>query len=113
MERYYKAPKLVPIYSHRYMPFITEDDNIPVFSIMQSDIIYYGENLISYLEVEFGFKKYNGYSSFKFPAYQFLERLIIKSIEINFCIGGIYNHYAILLIMLSKKIQPLCVLIIR
>jgi len=59
LKRYNDAPKLIPIYSHRYMPFIPEKTNIPVFSIMQSDIIYYGMDLISYLEVEFGFRQYN------------------------------------------------------
>ena len=53
------APKLVPIFSHRYIPFIPNDLNIPIFSIVQSDIIYYGRNLISYLEVEFKLKQYN------------------------------------------------------
>ena len=58
LKHYYNAPKLVPIYSHRYMPFIPENTDIPVFSIMQSDIIYYGTDLISYLEIEFGFRQY-------------------------------------------------------
>lgn len=58
LKHYRNAPKLVPIYSHRYMPFIAERINIPVFSIMQSDIIYYGTDLISYLEVEFGLRQY-------------------------------------------------------
>lgn len=59
LKHYNNAPKLIPIYSHRYMPFIPENTNIPVFSIMQSDIVYYGTDLISYLEIEFGLKQYN------------------------------------------------------
>lgn len=59
LRKYNMAPKLVPIFSHRYIPFIPNDLNIPIFSIVQSDIIYYGRNLISYLEVEFKLKQYN------------------------------------------------------
>lgn len=59
LEHYNKAPQMIPIYAHRYMPFIPNEIDIPVFSIMQSDIIYYGVNLISYLEIEFGFRQYS------------------------------------------------------
>ena len=41
LEKYYKAPKLIPVYSHRYIP------------VMQSDIIIYGKNLEDYFEKEF------------------------------------------------------------
>ena len=76
LTHYYKAPKLIPIYSHRYMPFIPEYTDIPVFSIMQSDIIYYGVDLISYLEVEFGFKKYNDIMQAHFKHIDFWSDLI-------------------------------------
>lgn len=52
LEKYYEAPKLIPIYSHRYMPDINKK-NIPILSVMQSDIIVYGRNLEEYLEKEF------------------------------------------------------------
>lgn len=52
------APKLIPIYLHRYMPMIKKE-NVPIISICDTDVIYYGENLESYLEVEFGDKKQN------------------------------------------------------
>jgi len=58
LKHYSNAPKLIPIFSNRYMPFIPENTNIPVFSIMGSDIIYYGTDLISYLEIEFGLTQY-------------------------------------------------------
>ncbi|MDR2976083.1 MAG: hypothetical protein LBV19_02055 [Streptococcaceae bacterium] len=54
-EKIQSAPKLIPIYSHRYITSFQDREN-PVFSIVGSDIIYYGENLISYLEIEFGCK---------------------------------------------------------
>jgi hypothetical protein len=50
-----KAPGLIPIYLHRYIPTINLEPT-PVFSIHDTDIIYYGENLESYFEIEFGDK---------------------------------------------------------
>ncbi len=51
-----RAPALIPVFSHRYMPSIKEKDP-PIISIHGGDIIYMGENLEDYLEVEFGNKK--------------------------------------------------------
>ncbi|QTU83579.1 hypothetical protein J7S27_03385 [Carnobacteriaceae bacterium zg-C25] len=47
------APKLIPIYEHRYLPAIKK---APVISVHNIDIIYYGENLIDYFFIEFGLK---------------------------------------------------------
>lgn len=55
-ERLKSAPRLIPIYGHRYIPIIPED-NPPIISIHGVDIIYYGENLEDYFKVEFGGKK--------------------------------------------------------
>jgi hypothetical protein len=52
------APKLIPIYSHRYLASIEVNQN-PVFSIAGADVIYYGENLLSYYLIEFGLKQYD------------------------------------------------------
>lgn len=57
-KRLEKAPKLLPIYAHRYMPIVL-DENPPVISIHGIDIIYYGENLEDYFNVEFGKKEQN------------------------------------------------------
>lgn len=59
LRRYEEAPKLIPIYSHRYIPFVEDAEEVPIFSVHGTDIIYYGDNLISYLEIEFGFRKYD------------------------------------------------------
>ena len=48
------APMLIPIYSHRYIPAYSDDP--PVFSVHGVDLIYYGEDLEQYLQVEFGDK---------------------------------------------------------
>lgn len=50
------APTLLPIFSHRYMPK-TLDENPPVISVHGVDIIYYGEDLEDYFEIEFGEKE--------------------------------------------------------
>lgn len=73
---YNDAPKMIPIYSHRYMPYIPKVTEIPVFSIMQSDIVLYGENLISYFEVEFGLKKYNDILQANFRHIDFWSNLL-------------------------------------
>lgn len=48
------APRLIPIYGHRYIPETPHKAGNPVFSVMQSDIIIYGETLERYISNEFG-----------------------------------------------------------
>jgi len=50
-----QTPRLIPIYSHRYIPTIPNEAGNPVFSVYQTDIIYYGKNLADYLANEFQF----------------------------------------------------------
>jgi hypothetical protein len=47
-----KAPKLIPLFSHRYLPSEPSLAGNPVLSIYQSDMIYYGANLKDYFERE-------------------------------------------------------------
>ncbi|XDD47314.1 hypothetical protein AB3N60_04295 [Leptospira sp. WS39.C2] len=47
------VPKLIPIYSHRFMPSEPKRSGTPVYSVYQTDIIYYGEDIISYFNLEF------------------------------------------------------------
>ncbi len=47
------APRLIPIYGHRYILGEPHTSGNPVLSVYQSDIIVYGQNLRSYLLVEF------------------------------------------------------------
>lgn len=44
-------PKLVPIFSHRYM-LSTQEADYPIISVYQTDIIYYGKNLYECLMTE-------------------------------------------------------------
>jgi hypothetical protein len=55
-EFYFTYPKLIPIYSHRYIPSQPYKSGNPVFSVNQMDIIYYGFDLASYLAKEFKFE---------------------------------------------------------
>ena len=48
-----EAPKLIPIYSHRFIPEEPHEAGNPVFSVYQMDIVYYGFDLDDYLRHEF------------------------------------------------------------
>jgi|SRR5581483_4356993 len=52
------APKLIPVYVHRMMPDEPRKAGNPVFSVHQTDIIYYGLDLLDYLNHEFGVAKW-------------------------------------------------------
>lgn len=47
------APKLIPVFSHRMLPSLPHRVGNPVFSVHQTDIIYYGFDLEDYLRHEF------------------------------------------------------------
>ncbi len=48
-----RAPILIPIYSHRYIPDKPCATGNPVFSVYQTDIILFGSNLENYFRNEF------------------------------------------------------------
>ena len=48
-----KAPVLIPVFGHRYLPDEPQLPGNPVFSVYQTDIIYYGANLVDYFHREF------------------------------------------------------------
>lgn len=48
-----KLPKLIPIYSHRYLPAAPTPPGSPVFSCYQTDVVYYGDNVLDYIAHEF------------------------------------------------------------
>ncbi|MEJ8302771.1 SMI1/KNR4 family protein [Saccharibacillus sacchari] len=52
------VPKLIPIRGHRYLPATPHQAGNPVFSVHQTDVIPYGENLADYFEIEFRHKRY-------------------------------------------------------
>jgi hypothetical protein len=52
-KNYLLYPKLIPIYSHRFIPSRPLEVDNPIISVYQMDIIYYGYDLLSYFEHEF------------------------------------------------------------
>ncbi|MGK4006526.1 hypothetical protein WMF31_28155 [Sorangium sp. So ce1036] len=48
-----EAPRLIPIAGHRYIPVEPARAGNPVFSVYQTDIIVYGNDLAAYLRCEF------------------------------------------------------------
>ncbi len=48
-----EAPRLIPIYGHRYIPELPTAEGNPIFSVVQTDVIHYGVSLLDYLESEF------------------------------------------------------------
>jgi hypothetical protein len=49
-----RAPKLIPVYGHRYLPAGPGTYGHPVLSVYQTDIIVYGTDLADYINSEFG-----------------------------------------------------------
>jgi hypothetical protein len=52
-EKIRQAPMLIPIYGHRYLPSEPLLSGNPVFSVYQTDVIYYGFDLAGYFFHEF------------------------------------------------------------
>jgi hypothetical protein len=48
------APRMVPVYSHRYLPAGRGPAGHPVLSIYQTDVVVYGADLVDFLREEFG-----------------------------------------------------------
>jgi hypothetical protein len=48
-----RVPRLIPVYGHRFIPAEPCQIGNPVFSVHQSDIIYYGVDLVLYFAMEF------------------------------------------------------------
>jgi hypothetical protein len=49
-----RAPRMIPIAGHRYLPAEPASAGNPVFSVYQTDIIFYSVDLRRYLSCEFG-----------------------------------------------------------
>ena len=47
------VPPLVPVYGHRYLPTVPSAPGNPVLSVVQTDIIYYGNDLLDWFDYEF------------------------------------------------------------
>jgi hypothetical protein len=49
-----RAPALVPLYGHRYLPAAPAPAGSPVFSVQQADVVIYAVDLLEYVDLEFG-----------------------------------------------------------
>lgn len=78
-----EAPVLIPICSHRYIPAEPSESGNPVFSVHQTDIIYYGADLMDYLQNEFSYYFGRaGYAIAKIPRrVRFWSRLVEENGE--------------------------------
>jgi hypothetical protein len=47
-----QAPKLVPVFGHRYIPEEPGECGNPIFSVWQMDVVYYGVDLNDYIAHE-------------------------------------------------------------
>jgi hypothetical protein len=52
-EKLREYPRLMPIYGHRYIPCLPHEAGNPIFSVYQTDIIFYGFGLANYFQNEF------------------------------------------------------------
>ena len=62
-----RQPKLIPIYSHRFISSEPVEEGNPVFSIYQWDIIHYGNDLLDYFSNEFQIEIPKSYGEIKNP----------------------------------------------
>ncbi len=62
-----KYPKLIPIFVHRYIPETPSKEGNPIFSVWQTDIIYYGLNLEHYFSHEFHYADSKDYKLTQYP----------------------------------------------
>lgn len=46
------APKLIPLFGHRYLPETPFERGNPVFSVYQADVIHYGRTVVDWLAFE-------------------------------------------------------------
>jgi len=75
-------PKLIPIYLHRYISSEPSDSGNPVFSVYQTDIIYYGVNLVDYFSNEFNLQLSEEDKNISFPkTIDFWTKMIEKNNE--------------------------------
>jgi hypothetical protein len=55
----FNAPVLIPICGHRYISSAPTESGNPIYSLHQSDIIFYGKNLEQYLANEYKMQSFD------------------------------------------------------
>lgn len=87
-EHYETYPKLIPIYSHRYIPEFPHESGNPIFSVYQMDIIYYGVNLEDYFIDEFKLKPLKNSSKQSYKKIDFWTSTVEDDETYNQVFGG-------------------------
>ena len=59
-EQLFNVPKLIPVFSHRYVPALPSLPGNPIFSVYQTDIILFGADLEEYFRNEFPLQEQPG-----------------------------------------------------
>jgi len=75
-QNYETYPKLIPIYSHRYIPESPNESGNPIFSVYQMDIIYFGTNLENYLIHEFKIKPFKNSDRHSYKRIDFWSSIV-------------------------------------
>lgn len=75
------VPKLIPVSGHRYISSEPNEAGNPIYSVHQMDIIFYGENLWDYFEVEFDKKKHSDIDCSKIKKIPFWHDVITKQVN--------------------------------
>ncbi|GLY94250.1 hypothetical protein [Actinoplanes sp. NBRC 103695] len=70
------APRMIPVYAHRYLPAGRGAHGHPVMSIYQTDIVCYGNDLEDFLHREFGIGPGSGGEPAR-PTVPFWSRLVL------------------------------------
>ena len=82
IKKFKNYPKLIPIYSHRYISSSPNERGNPIFSVYQTDIISYGMNLADYLSREFNLQLSEEDKNISFPkTIDFWTKMIEKNNE--------------------------------
>jgi len=70
-------PKLIPVYSHRYIASEPSEISNPIFSVYQMDIIYYGNDLMDYFSNEFNIELPKSFGAINEPKQiQFWSKMV-------------------------------------
>lgn len=81
-------PKLIPIYSHRFIPESSYESGNPIFSVYQMDIIYYGANLEDYFIEEFKLNNLKNIDKKSYKKIEFWTDIVEKDEAYNQVFGG-------------------------
>ncbi len=74
--RLMEVPTMVPLFGHRYLVADPAPIGAPVFSIWQTDVIYYGDDLLDYLAHDFEGKPFDEHPRTDYPRVPFWSDVV-------------------------------------